>query len=155
MKLTTARSFFLHSTAVVLAIVALAKFVSAFGTVAVLKVYDPFLAYFTIRQLVLIAASLEIFVAGLIWILPAKRQALKISAVMWLALLLLFYRLGHYFGDFIEPCHCLGTVPSAIGLNPDFADFSLKLFLAYMLVGTLTLLMVGYFEKSFFKTQGP
>lgn len=93
---------------VVLAITAAAKSLSIFQDEPVLRIPDPVLSGFSVRQVLLSAAMVEVFVAVLVF---ASRSSAKRSAgILWLCFLFWFYRYGLWKVGFKGYCHCLGSV---------------------------------------------
>jgi hypothetical protein len=140
------RRIFVYSVSIFFVLTALAKTAASFGRLGVLGVYDPLLPFFTIKQLLLIASLFE-FGTALFICFYAKRESAQLSAIAWLSTVFLFYRIGRYWGGFIEPCHCLGRVPEAIGLNPDLADDIMAISIGFIFVMSYGFLVCSLVEQ--------
>ena len=136
---------FVYSVASILLLTACAKIAASFGSIGILKVYDPLLTFLTVRQLVLAAAFLEIGASVFIW-LNAGSEDRQLMAIAWISTVFICFRFGRFFGGFIEPCHCLGRVPEVIGLRPEFADNFIELLLGYMFILSYGLLFRSVFK---------
>lgn len=140
------RRLFVYSVSIFFVLTALAKTAASFGRLGVLGVYDPLLPFLTVKQLLLIASLFE-FGTALFICIYAKRESAQLSAIAWLSTVFVFYRIGRYWGGFIEPCHCLGRVPEAIGLNPDLADDIVAIALGFIFVMSYGLLAYSLVQQ--------
>ncbi len=122
---------FLIAIAVILVLTALAKIWSAFGQTAVLYEIDPIFGI-SFRTLMLVAASLELIVAG---VCLYRSELVAAVAVVWLSLAILIYRIGLWWVGWEKPCHCLGDFSTALGMSSEHADSLMKGVLALMLFG--------------------
>lgn len=131
MKLKTIQ-FFMYSTAILLLIVALAKFISSFGTARILQTPDPILAI-PFRYVFWIVGGIEIVVATVC--LFSKRLLLKAGLVAWLATSFLIYRFCLLCVGYQKPCSCLGNLTDALHLSPQITNLAMKIILGYLLLG--------------------
>jgi len=122
----------------VLLLTAIAKFVSAGGSAHLLKARDPSLGI-QYDHLFLIAGTCELFVA--IVCLFSKHTVIKSILIAWLATLFLIYRFSLSWVSWSKPCSCLGTLTGALHISPQAADTTMKIVLAYLLVGSYATLL--------------
>jgi hypothetical protein len=125
--------WFLYSTAVVLLLAAVAKFVSSFGHGTILQTRDP-LTGFQFQNLFRIVGGIEVAVASVC--IFSKRTWLPTGLMAWLATSLLAYRIGLVAIGYHRPCHCLGNLTDALHIPPQTADMAMKIILAYLLIGS-------------------
>jgi hypothetical protein len=59
----------------------------------------------------------------------------------WLATSFVVYRLGLLWVGYHKPCGCLGSLTEALYLSPEAADASMKVVLAYLVVGSYATLI--------------
>jgi hypothetical protein len=131
-------SCFVGSVVVVLAVTAILKIVSATGEAPILAQSDPLLAYFSNRQMMLLAAFLEALVLGLIlWEHDRLRQ---VALVAWIGTGFLMYRAGLWWVGYEGACSCLGNVTRTVGLSPAMEDLGVKILLGYLLLGSYSLI---------------
>lgn len=134
--LTTAS--FIYSSAVILVITSVAKFISAVGGDAkYLSLPDP-ITGIHFRSLMLAVGVAELLVA-LICLLRGL-QNLKLLLIGSLATNFTLYRLGLWWMGWKKPCSCLGNLTDALHLSPQVADTIMKGILAYLLIGSYGLL---------------
>jgi hypothetical protein len=84
---------------------------------------------------------LEILLAGYLFL--GKNQWMKLSLTAWMATNFLVYRLGLWWTDAPKTCGCLGTVTDALSVSPRFVDYSMKAVLAYLLIGSVALIVAN------------
>jgi hypothetical protein len=114
-----------------------AKIISAMGHAKALKSIDP-VFQITFRQLFLIAGLIELG-AACICIL-SKHVHLRAGIVFCLSIIFVVYRLGLMWLGYHGTCHCMGRLTDALHLSPAFADMIMQIVLAYLLVGSITIL---------------
>lgn len=131
---------FIYSAACIFAATALAKLVSAGGSARVLNFADPLLTFQT-RHVLAGVGVLEVLLAGYLFL--GRNQWMKLSLIAWMATNFLFYRLGLWWTDAPKPCGCLGTVADALPVSPRFVDYSMKAVLAYLLIGSVALIVAN------------
>ena len=129
--------WFLRSGGVVLLITGLAKAFSAIGTSRALNVVDP-LVGIPFRHLLLAVGLLELFIA--FFCLFTDKRRFNLLAVAWLSTNFLVYRLGLWFIGWHRPCGCTGNLTGALHISPVVADRTMKMILAYLLIGTYWLI---------------
>ncbi len=132
------------SAGVILAVAGIAKIWSAFGTSKVLGEYDPIVGA-KFRLLMLAVGILETAIALVCFF--RKRQALALSLVAWISTNFMVYRLGLWWLDWRRPCGCLGSLTDAIHISPQAADKIMKVLLAYLLVGSYSLLFCQWRQQ--------
>ena len=124
---------FLLSVCVILAVTAGAKLVSAWGGAPILDRPDSLVAFLSLREMMLMAAFLELAFAG--WILVGKPfMARKLKGVIWLGLVLVLYRTGAAVAGDESSCPCLGEMTDALNISASTAAWSMRGLLAYMLI---------------------
>ena len=67
-----------------------------------------------------------------------------LGLVAWVATNFVAYRLGLWLVDWHRPCVCLGSVTDALRISPQAADNIIKVVLAYLLIGSYTILFVNW-----------
>lgn len=130
--------WFILTAGGVLAVTGAAKIWTGLGDAKFLAVVDPILGL-KLGQLLLAVGLAEIAVA-LVWCFR-RRRTLALGLVAWLATNFLFYRVGLWWMDWKRPCNCLGNLTDALHVSPQAADNVMKVVLAYLLVGSLGLLI--------------
>ena len=129
---------FLRAVALILAITATAKLFSGVsGVGGLLREYDPLLGL-RFANLLYIAATLELGVAAICLFRPAVDG---LVAVAWLSTVFLVYRVGLWWTGWQKPCNCLGNLTDALHISPQLADNVMKGLLAFMFIGSVSLLV--------------
>jgi len=123
---------FFYSTGVLLLVTAGAKLISAGGSAPILQNQDPIL-HVSFRHLFEIVGVIELILAGFCFV--GRRPEAKAAAIAWLATGFLIYRLGLVWLGYIRPCSCLGNLTDALHIPPQTADTTMKVILAYLLIG--------------------
>jgi len=128
---------FVWSAGIVLAAVGIAKAFSAAAPARALDTPDPL---FTIpfRQLFLLVGLAELLIA--FFCLFTDKRRLSLLAVAWLSTNFLLYRLALWFIGWHHPCACMGSLAGALHLSDRAADNIMKGVLAYLLVGSYSIL---------------
>jgi hypothetical protein len=130
--------WFLNSAGAALALTGLAKAFSAIGPARALDVADPVIGI-PFRQLLLLVGLLELFIA--FFCLFTERRRFSVLAVGWIATDFLVYRLGLWFIGWHRPCGCMGNLTDLLHISPQLADNTMKVVLAYLLVGSYGILL--------------
>lgn len=89
----------------------------------------------------MIAATLEIGVAAICFFRPAVDGLLSVAG---LSILLATYRITKWLFGVGEPCSCLGNLTDALNISPQLADNIMKGVLAFMFVGSVSLLILHW-----------
>lgn len=132
---------YLCFAAVLLFVTAGAKIVSFFGHARILEMSDPLIGI-PMRWLILLVGFLEIGVAG---VLVSKGHfSTKLTAIATLSTCFLTYRLGLLWAGVGKPCACLGNIGDILRIPPNVIDISMKSSLAYLLIGSLSFLLVDW-----------
>jgi hypothetical protein len=129
--------FFIYSSAVILLITAGAKFMGSAGHKKILMERDPIIGI-SIRNLILVAASIELAVAVICFY--TKEILMSAMLIAWLSTNLLGYRIILALISYKKPCSCLGNLTDALHITPQTADTGMKIILAYLLLGSYTTL---------------
>jgi hypothetical protein len=136
---------FIVSASIILILTAVAKIVSAFGSVSVLDVADPLFGI-PFRHLMLAVGVTELIVAAIC--LCTKNTTLSIGLIAWIATQFLLYRFALWAVGWQKPCGCLGHVTDALNISAHTADWIMKGALTYLFAGSWFLLSSGYLKKS-------
>jgi len=141
-KLTRVRhaviKYFQWTAGALLLVTGIAKVVSSFGSGQVLNDVDPLIG-FRFGSLMFAVGVVELTVAGLcLW---GRHPTLGALVVAWLATGFIAYRFGLYLIGWHRPCDCLGTMTDAIHVSPQLADHIMKVVLAYLFVGSCSVLL--------------
>ena len=137
----TIKQAFLRSVSFLLALSAFAKFWSAaFGAGSILKASDP-LVGIPFGPLLLTVALVEVLVAS---VCLSRSSINGLMAVAWLSTVFLAYRIGLWWIDWKKPCSCLGNLTDALHISPQLADNVMKGVLAFMLIGSISLLIAHH-----------
>jgi hypothetical protein len=131
-------SVFLFTSCLVLFITGTAKLISAFGDAEILRIPD-LLFGIPYRYLFCISGALELLVVTACWLNPKKLVA--VGLIGWLAVSFSVYRMAIYSMGQVHLCPCLGNLTDSIRVAPHTADLLLKISLAFMLVGSFTILV--------------
>jgi hypothetical protein len=142
-KLMKALDTFRVSVLTLLVVTAAAKSWSVFGESTLLREVDPLFGL-SFRTLMVVAATLEIGVAAICLLRPAVDGLL---AVAWLSTAFLAYRVGLWWIGWKKPCNCLGNLTDALNISPQVADNVMKGLLAFMLIGSVSLLILHWHNK--------
>lgn len=128
-------------TAVLLCLTAAAKLVAVFQAQRVLDQRDAVFAFWTVREVLAVAAALELAVVAVI---ASKRvsSGFKLASILWLALIFLTYRFALYAVGFVGYCHCLGEWTEWMHLPQAKSEVAAKGLLAWLLIGSSALLAV-------------
>jgi hypothetical protein len=143
---------FIWLAVVVLALTAVAKYISVSGHTRILGQADPLfgIAY---RQLLLGVAILE---TSVVLILVFNRNNFfRLALIAWLATNFLLYRIGIWWLNPPQPCGCLGTITDALGIAPKTADRLMLWVLTILLVGSYSLLLLEWRKRKAATTVGP
>jgi len=116
-KLAAITRIYLISTAAILLITGLLKLISATQGFGYLTLTNPVFGFLSNRHLVLISAAVEVAVALFIC---RRTSAEGLTAVAWLAMLLITYRIGLFIINYQGPCLCLGWSLAWTGLSKSF-----------------------------------
>jgi hypothetical protein len=129
--------YFLISAGILLLVTSVAKFISAGGSARILENPDPVFAI-SFRYVFWFVGAIETIIALVCFF--DKRLGLQASLVAWLATSLLFYRFGSVLVGYHKPCNCLGNLTDALRISPQTADTTMKIILAYLLIGSYSTL---------------
>jgi hypothetical protein len=135
---------FLYSVVVVLLLTAAAKFLSSFGSGTILLTRDP-VTGFRFKDIFRMVGGIEVVVALVCGF--GKRIWLSAGLVAWLATSFLFYRLGLSLVGYHRPCSCMGNLTDVLRIPPESADTTMKIILAYLLIGSYAVLFWLWREK--------
>ncbi len=140
MQISTCNRAFLLSSAVIFAGTGVAKLLSTSADSRLLQMADPIVGI-QVRYLLLAAGVIEVVVA--LVCLRARRPIFAATLVAWISTSFVVYRIGLWWMDWKQPCGCLGNLTDILHLTPQTADNIVKVVLAYLLVGSCTLLFLN------------
>lgn len=143
-----ASRFYIISIGVLLIVVSVAKFWSAFGTARILAREDPVFGI-SYRVVMIAAAVVELAIGSIC--LSRLRLLLSATLIAWFSTTVLLYRVGAYLLGDTAPCRCLGNLSDALHLSPSTADIIARIVLAYCLVGSWALLAKNWRRQRQFK----
>jgi hypothetical protein len=67
-----------------------------------------------------------------------------LGAIAWVSTVLLVYRFSLWWIGWKKPCKCLGNLTDALHISPQLADDVMKGLLAFMFIGSVSLLVMHY-----------
>ena len=137
-------SFFIHSSGILLLLTGGAKLISGNGTARILNTLDP-VFFISFRHVLWMAAVAELCVAAIC--LFSKNRKLRAGLIALLATNFLLYRFGLYWQGYHSICPCLGDLTDALHIPPRIADTTMKIILAYLLLGSYATLFWLWREK--------
>ncbi len=127
-------------SAVVLCLTAVAKLFSALHGERVLSAADGLFRFWTVREVLVIAAVLE--VAEAVLILSGRiGMKLKLQSIFWVGLVFLTYRFGLAAVGFRGYCHCLGEWTTWMRVPQSEVEAAGKVILLWFLGGSSGLLL--------------
>jgi hypothetical protein len=138
---------FIRTACVLLAVTAGAKLISALGEGRILAAADPLFGFLSNRQVLFLAAAVELGVVAFIW--NHRSEFFRIGLLAWISTLFLAYRAGLWAIGYQGACKCLGHLSEAIGLTPASTDLLMKGVLFYLLAGSYF-----YFSKFLWEMSG-
>ena len=133
-----ARKFFLYSAGLFLLLTAIAKVFGSFGSARILSEPDPLLQL-QYRTIFRVVGCFELFV-GLTCVV-SKRLWIPTVLVAWLSTGFAFYHVGLTTIHYQKPCPCMGNLTDALHISPAVADAILKMILAYLFLGSYSILL--------------
>lgn len=133
----------------ILFITGAAKVWSVLGGAKILAQIDPVFGL-QFGRLMFVAGILELMIGGIC--LFSKSRMLALMLVAWLATNLSIYRMGLWYIGWHRPCACLGNLTDAIHVSPQTADTTMKIILAYLLIGSYSFLF--WFWRQHRKAEG-
>jgi hypothetical protein len=128
---------FIFSAGVILLFTAAAKLISSTGNSKALFVREP-LTGWHFRDVLCIVGAIEIAVAMSCFF--CKRLWVSNWLIAWISTCFLFYRAGLLWIGYHGPCKCLGSLADSLHISQQAADSSMKIVLAYLLVGSYGML---------------
>ena len=133
------RGHFFKCAALALVVTALLKVVTVFQGAKVLLAGDPLFTFCSNRQVLVLAAVLEVAV---VWLLmrPSTDRA-KLVGILWLCLVFATYRLGLVWIGFRGYCRCMGSMSEWLHISPEITDAISKGILCVMMIGAVVLLI--------------
>ena len=129
---------FVIVVAIALSLAGVAKIWSVVDAHPSLSSTDP-VFLLKLRTAFLIAAALEFGVAAVCLFRPIIDG---LVAVAWLSTVFLTYRIGLWWVGWQKPCSCLGNLTDALHISPQLADNVMKGLLGFMLIGSVSLLIL-------------
>lgn len=143
---------YLTSVAALLVSTAVGKLVMALGKAGTLDLASPLFGFLSNRELICLAAGLELAVAVLL-LFGRSGPRLSVWAVACLATAFLGYRCLLWVTGFHGYCQCLGNMTDGLGLAPGQAEGIAWGILLFFLVGSYGLLVTTRFSHA--DAEGP
>jgi hypothetical protein len=143
LKIDFVGMLFVRAVVVALVVTALVKLLSAIEGSAVLAPKDPLLGI-SFRNMMLIGAALEL---GTVAVCLCRPVVDGLLAIGWLSINFLIYRVGLWWIGWEKPCSCLGNLTDVLGIPSDLADDAMKSLLTFMLVSSISLLVLRWFNR--------
>lgn len=138
------RDFATHAfttiTIAVLCLTAYAKIWASGGDSQALTVRDPLLKH-DMGTLLLVSAGFELSTVAVCLISAVKQRLFLIA---WLSTSFVSYRIGLWWIGWRKPCSCLGNLTDALHISPQLADNVMKGLLAFMFIGSVSLLIAHH-----------
>lgn len=141
---------FIVAASVILFSTGVAKIVSAAGNASILGFKDP-VFHVSYRSLFCFSGILELFIALGCYLM--NDQIARVSTVGWFAVCVATYRLAFHCLGPARWCPCLGTLTDSLHISATMADLLLDGTLAYMIGGSIVILVCHYHAKFTTKTQ--
>lgn len=129
---------FVRSAGILLAVTALAKLTSSFGTDRILDYPDPVFLLKN-RHVFVILGVMELIVSFYCFL--SNNQKTQASIIAIVSSNILLYRLGVYWLGYKGLCPCLGSMSSVLHVSPRVFDTALQIIMAYLLIGGYALLI--------------
>jgi hypothetical protein len=136
--------YFILTSGVILGITGIAKITSALGSVRLLLLTDPLIGL-SFRHLLLLVGLVELAIACLC--LFTNKIKLNTLLIAWISTSFVVYRVGLWAINWRRPCHCLGNLMDALHISPETADTTMKIILAYLLIGSYATLFLLWRQK--------
>ncbi len=131
---------FIWISAVVLCLTAAAKLVAVSQEQQILAAPDPLFSFWTVREVLVVAAVVELTV-GLVLVSRRAGIPFKLQSVLWLALVFLAYHTALSALGFHGYCSCLGKWTDWMHLSQDQANTAVRAVLFWFLGGSSVLLL--------------
>ncbi len=145
--LRIAMPVYLTTAAAIFTFAAIGKLVGHFDA-RELDQFDFFIAFLRTKQLLIVAAFLELSVSLLIVATMRRRSAVGLGLALWLAFLCVIYRVGvgWYAPEWLGTvhCRCFGSGQRILGVN---SQTTALVSLAYLLLGGGGLSLLNYFHS--------
>jgi hypothetical protein len=139
----TLEKWFERSALLLLGAAAVLKVITAFKSqTGRLSVPDPILDFWTTRELLFYVSALELAVC--ILCVFAQSHVVRLCLIACLSFCFLLYRAGLSWVGAPSLCPCLGQLDDWIGLPPASVEWAGKLALAFLLLGSFSLLTSRY-----------
>jgi hypothetical protein len=128
---------FSKSSATLLLVTAVAKFVSALGSEHILDSQDPiFLIPF--RHVFWIVGLIELGIAAFCFF--GKDIKIQAALVAWLSTCFVLYRGSSILIGYFKPCPCLGNLTGVLPISSHTIDVAVRLVLFYLFFGSYLIL---------------
>jgi hypothetical protein len=134
--------FLLVTGSILLFATGILKLITVLSEAPFLQANAPLFTWLSWRQLLFIACTTEFVCATVV--LRYLNEPTGAFAMLWIALMLLLYRVGMVIVDYTGPCECLGSLRTALGLTTTQANSIAWQILAYLLGGGLVSIMFHF-----------
>ena len=118
----------------------LAKMISAMGDAGILSRSDP--VFGLKNRHVMISVGL-IELALFAFLVFGKQYILQLTAIFFLSINFVVYRLSALLKGSESPCACLGSLTESIGISTKAADLVAMAVLAYLFIGSAVFLAIS------------
>lgn len=135
---------FIKTAGLLLTTIAIAKFISSAGSAHILQDTDPILII-PFQKVLWIVGAVELAIA--LTCLFGRHIVLQIGLVAWLTTAFVTYRLGIVWLGYHKPCPCLGNLTDALQIPLRTVDTTMKIILAYLLIGSYATLFWFWMQK--------
>lgn len=138
------RRWFLLTSALCFGLTGIGKILGSLGGSRLLFTIDPIIGI-EFRHLLFWTGLVELAVAALS--LRKRFAGIAVLFTAWLSASFSVYRAGLWWMNWQHPCGCLGSLSDALHIPPETADGIMKVVLAYLLVGSFSLLLAQFWPK--------
>ncbi len=139
----------LRSVGLLLFVTAVVKLISVTQETGFLEAQAPLLSFLSNRQLLFVAALLELSVVGYRFF--GRDLARSAGLTAWLATVFLVYRVGLWWMSYEGPCSCLGGAADWVPLLREYHEIVTLVIFVYLCVvayGSAGLLLGTRFRKA-------
>ena len=131
--------YYLRITCLIRCVTAIIKMIGCFSNKIILDLHDPLFVHFSMRGMLLFAATLELTVAMAILCERSTIKALRY--IFWLANIFLLYRLGLHMLGGTGPCACLSFW---LPISSSVTNVITRTMLYFMIIGSSAGLIMKY-----------
>jgi len=141
---------YIYSTAVILFVTAVIKFISAFGTAPILDWLDPLMPL-TNRHVFILAGALEAGISAFLFL--GRELKTKTTLIAWLSIIYSIYRIGLWWAEAPNLCHCLGNLHEWFPISPVIENGVVWALLCWLLAGSNLFIIILWNNKETLKAS--